>query len=46
MYKYPTYSAPMLIPNPKNPHELKVDFVSHPKFHKESTTAHPVRAVR
>ena len=35
MYKYPMYSAPMLIPNPKNPHELKVSFVSHPKFHKE-----------
>lgn len=29
MYKFPTYSAPMLVPNPDKPDELIVAYVSH-----------------
>ena len=31
MYKFPTYSAPMLIVNPDNPYELVVRHVVHPR---------------
>ena len=31
MYKFPTYSAPMLTVNPDNPSELVVRHVEHPR---------------
>lgn len=31
MYKFPTYSAPMLTVNPDNPSELVVRHVAHPR---------------
>lgn len=31
MYKYLTYSAPMLVPNPDKPDELIVAYVVYPR---------------